>query len=233
MARLSFFLLLVTLAIPTHAAAPMKVHVSYDVLKFGLRGATMTETFTRTDTHYRIESVIEAIGLARLIKPETIQVTSEGTVTEHGLRPDRFTMTRKLDSHLNARADFDWTHHHITLTDHKGTRTLPLKPGTQDRLSAMYQFMFLPVETMKDVKFDMTNGNKLDAYTFILTPGQSITIPLGTLKATYVVNPPEPNVSRTEVWLATERANVACKMAITDPDGSKFSQVATEIEIEP
>ncbi len=233
MVRTFIFLLLLILAIPSHAAAPMKVRMSYDVLKFGMTGATMTETFTRTETHYRIESVIEAIGLARLIKPETIRVTSEGTVTAQGLRPDVFTMTRKLDSHLDTRVDFDWNAHHITLTDHKGARTLPLKPGTQDRLSVMYQFMFLPVETLKEIKFDMTNGNKLDAYTFVLTPGQSVKVPVGTLKATYVVNPPEPNVSRTEVWLATDRANVACKMAITDPDGSKFAQVATAIEIEP
>ncbi len=233
MTRMFVGLLLLLALTTAHAAAPRSVHLSYDVFKFGVKGATMNETFTRTDNHYKIEGVAEAYGIVALVKPETIRTTSEGTVTEHGLRPDTFIITRKLDSHLNVRADFDWAHMQITLTDQKGKRTLPLKAGTQDRASAMYQFMFLPVETMKELTFDMTNGSKLDIYHYILTPGQRLTIPLGTFKTTYVTNPPEPNVTRTEVWLATERANVVCKMVLTDPDGSKFSQVATKIEIEP
>jgi len=233
MTRLFLCLLLSTLAMSSHAAAPMKVHASYDVLKFGLKGATMTETFTRTDSHYTIESVTEAFGLVAVFKPETIRVTSEGTVTAHGLRPDTFTITRKLDTDLNARADFDWAHQRITLTNRNGKRTLQLKAGTQDRLSAMYQFMFLALQNVTELTFDMANGNKLDVYNYTLMPNQSVTIPLGTFKTTYVVNPLEPGVNRTELWVATERANLPCKMVITDPDGSKFSQVLTKIEIEP
>ncbi len=233
MSRAFAALLLFALAAASQAAPPTKVQATYNVLKFGMRVVAMSETFTRTNDRYRIESVNEAIGLAALIKPEVIRVVSEGAVTEQGLRPDIFTITRKVDAHLNARADFDWARHQITLTDHKGKRTLPLKPATQDRLSAMYQFLFLPVQDMKELKFDMTNGNKLDAYSFILTPGQSVTVPLGTLRATYVVTAPEPGATRTEAWLATERANVPCKMVITDPDGSKTTQVLTKLELAP
>jgi hypothetical protein len=233
MARLLLCLLLFAPAMPVHAAAPMKVHASYDVRKFGLKGATMTETFIRADNHYSIESVTEAVGLVAAFKPEIIRVISQGTITAHGLRPDTFTITRKLDTHLNARADFDWAHQRITLTNSNGARTLPLKAGTQDRLSAMYQFMFLPLHELKELTFDMTNGNKLDVYNYILTPGRNVTIPLGTLEATYVVNPPEPGVNRTELWLATDDANLPCKMVITDPNGGQFSQVLTSIQIEP
>ncbi len=231
--RRLFACLLLSVLTTAHAAAPKSVHLSYDVFKFGLKVGTMNETFTRTDTHYKIESVTEPYGLLAAVYPEVIRATSEGTITEHGLRPDVFIVTRKRDAKLNARADFDWTHMQITLTDQKGKRTLPLKAGTQDRASAMYQFMFLPVETMKDLSFDMTNGNKVDMYRYTFTPGQTLKTPLGTFKVTYLTNPPEPNVTRTEVWLATERSNVVCKMVLTDPDGSKFSQVATRIEIEP
>lgn len=232
MRRMFPFLLLFALA-TAQAAAPKSVHLSYDVFKFGLKVGTMNETFTRTDTHYKIESVTEPAGLLAAVYPEVIRATSEGAITEHGLRPDTLIVTRKRDSNLNARADFDWAHMRITLTDQKGKRTLPLKAGTQDRASAMYQFMFLPVETMKELKFDMTNGNKLDVYQYTLTPGQSVKVPFGTLRATYVATPPEPNVTRQEVWLATDRANVVCKLMLTEPGGSEFSQVATKIEIEP
>ncbi len=233
MARVLICLFLFAVAQPLHAEAPRKIHAYYDVLKFGVKGGTMTETFTRTDNHYTIESVSEAAGLVAVIKPEVIRVTSEGTVTAQGLRPDTFIITRKLDTDRNTRADFDWEHQRITLTDRNGKRTLPLKAGTQDRLSAMYQFMFLPLQNMKELKFDMTNGNKVDVYRYSLTPGQSVSTPLGTFKAIYVANPPEPGGSRTELWLAAEHFHLPCKMVITDPDGSKFSQVLTRIDTEP
>lgn len=226
-------LLLFALA-TAHAAPPKIVHATYDVLRSGFKVGTMTETFTRTDNHYKIESVTEPTGLvAALYKPEVIRATSEGTVTTRGLRPDTFVITRKIDSQLNARADFDWAHMQITLTDRNGKRTQPLRIGAQDRASAMYQFMFLPVETVKELNFDMTNGNKVDAYRYTLTPGQSVKTPAGTFRATYVVNPPEPNTTRVELWVATDRANVVCKMALTEPDGGKTTQVLTRLELSP
>ncbi len=225
--------LLLCVSAPLHAAAPSKVQASYEVQKGGITVATITETFTRTQNRYTLESVSQAVGLLALFKPETIRVTSEGTVTPHGLRPVTFVSSRKLDSNRNTRADFDWEHNRITLNERAGSRTLPLRPGTQDRLSAMYQFMFLPLQGMSELKFDMTNGAKLDTYTYHLTGGQSVTTPLGTFKAIYAASPVEPGAGRTEIWLAEDRANFPYKMVVTDSDGSKFTQVLTKLDLVP
>ncbi len=215
------------------AESPSRLQVSYDILKGGVKAATITETYTRTQDRYQIESVSKAVGLLALFKPETIRVTSQGTLTAKGLRPLTFTNERKLDTERNARADFDWTANRITLTDRTGKRTAPLPAGTQDRLSAMYQFMFAPLKDAATLDFHMTNGSKVDIYNYHITPGQSETVPLGSFKALHVASPPKAGESRTEIWLATEHANFPYKMVITDPDGDKLTQVLTQFDFVP
>ena len=218
-------------AIP--ADAPSRLQVSYDVLKDGFKAAIITETYTRKQNAYHIESVSKAVGIVALIKPETIRVVSEGAVTAKGLRPITFTNKRELDAERNASADFDWKANSITLNDRNGNRALPLPAGTQDRLSAMYQFMFVPLKNASALDFYMTNGSKVDIYNYLVTPEQSVTVPLGTFKTLYVASPPKDGESRTEIWLATEYANFPCKMVITDPDGGKLTQVLTRFDSAP
>jgi hypothetical protein len=215
------------------AEIPSSLHVSYDVFKDGIKAATITETYTRKQGSYHIESISKAVGLLALLKPETILVVSEGTVTAKGLRPLTFTSKRKLDTERNTSADFDWEANRITLTDRAGEQTVPLQQGTQDRLSAMYQFMFVPLKNASALDFYMTSGSKIDTYNYFITPGQSVTVPLGTFKALYVASPPKAGESRTEIWLVTEHANFPFKMVITDPDGGKFTQVLTQFNFEP
>ena len=233
-ARLVFWLLLC--GVTTFAGAaepPTRLQVSYDILKGDIRAATITETYTRTQDHYHIESVSKAIGLLAIFKPEIIRTTSEGTVTAKGLHPLIYTQERKLDTERNVRADFDWTASRITLADRNGKRTQPLPAGTQDRLSTMYQFMFAPLKDATALDFYMTNGSKVDIYNYLITPDQSVTAPLGTFKALYIASPQKKGESRTEIWLATERANFPYKMVITDPDGDKLTQVLTQFDVAP
>ena len=219
-------------ATPSLPVQVTNVDAHYDVLKGNIKVATMTETYTLTQGGYHIESVTKAIGLLAMFKPEVIRVTSEGILTAKGLRPLTYIQERKLDTARNSRADFDWKTKHITLTDRAGKRTLPLPAGTQDRLSAMYQFMFAPLQNAAELNFNMTNGSKVDDYSYRITPDQSMTIPLGTFKALYVANPPQNGAARTEIWLATEHGNFPYKMTITESEGDNFTQVLTQINFE-
>ncbi|HTN93217.1 MAG TPA: DUF3108 domain-containing protein [Gallionella sp.] len=233
MRSLLFILASMCFGPPAYAAPPGNIRVHYDLLYGSIRGATVDENFTLKQDHYTIESISRAVGLVAVFKPETIRVTSEGKLTSHGLQPFAFASTRKLDSDRNTRADFDWTHQQITLTNRTGKQTLPLPPDTQDRLSAMYQFMFLALEKTDKLDFHMTNGDKLDIYNYLITHDQTVTVPLGTFKAQYVTSVPEAGSNRTEIWLATEHSNFPYKMVITDQDGTRISQILTHIEFVP
>ena len=229
-----FFCLLLGGSIPDAAASavtPTRIHAQYNVLKGNMKVGTINETYTRTQDSYIVESTWKAVGLLAMFKAETIQVTSTGNITAQGLQPVTYIHKRKLDSKRNARAEFDWNTLRITLTDRDGTRTLPLPAGTQDRLSAMYQFIFTKLNEATSLDFHMTNGNKVDIYNYQITPNESVTVPLGKFKATYLASPKRRNETRTEIWLATEHFNFPYKMILTESEGGSLTQVLTHFEL--
>jgi hypothetical protein len=144
-----------------------------------------------------------------------------------------FSDVREGEEDRNRSAEFDWNTMQLTMIEHAQRTVVPLPEDTQDRLSAMYQFMFLSLSKTDKLDFHMTNGGKLDIYNYRITHDQSVTVPLGTFKALYVASVPEAGVNRTEIWLATEHANFPYKMVITDPDGGKLTQVLTKFDFVP
>ena len=224
--------LLLLLSLPAQAA-PSRLEAQYDIFKSGLKIATMHETFTRDKGQYRIESITKPFGLFALLKHETIRVISAGTVTAQGLRPQTFDYTREHDTDRNAHADFDWQAGKVTLTDRAGTRSLPLHKDTQDRLSTMYQFMFLKLDHSVELKFDMTNGSKVDDYRYLITPGRHVTVPLGSFRTLYLASPARASGGRTEIWLAGKLDNLPCKMVITEGNGDKLTQTLTQLKLVP
>ncbi len=232
--HLAVWLLLCGIAQPLFAAeSPSRIQANYDVLKGSIMVATITETYTRTRDGYHIESISHAVGLLALIKAETIHITSAGVLTAQGLRPVSYIHERRLDTKRNARADFDWSANLITLTDRAGQRTLPLSAGTQDRLSMMFQFMFTELKNASTLSFSMTNGSKVDDYSYRVTTKQSVTVPLGTFQATHLITPLLAGKSQTEIWLAAEHANFPCKMVITEADGDNLTLVLTKVDFAP
>ncbi len=216
-----------------YADSPSSVSASYDIYKGSLKVGQIKEIYTRNKEQYSLSSITRAVGLVAIFKPGRIVITSSGLINSRGLQPVSFSDRRESDESKERHADFDWKTKQLTLTEHGQKNTLPLPDGTQDRLSAMYQFMFLSLAKTSMLSFYMTNGGKLDIYNYHITPDQSVTVPLGTFKALYVASVPEAGSNRTEIWLAEEHANFPYKMIITDPDGDRLSQVLTKFDFVP
>lgn len=215
------------------AVPPGSVQASYDVYKGGIKIAQIDETFTRDKDRYTLVSTTRPVGLLAIFKPGKIVISSNGLVGPQGLQPLRFSDQRERDEDRDRSAEFDWNAKQLTLINHGKRSKYPLPGDTQDRLSAMYQFMFLPLAKAGALNFHMTNGSKLDIYNYRITPGQSVTVPLGTFNGFYVASVPEADASRTEIWLAGEHADFPCKLVITDKDGGKFSQELTRFNSVP
>lgn len=230
----SFAWLMLLVAESSYAATPGNIQASYDIYKAGIQIGEIDEKFSiDKDNHYTIVSTTRATGLLAVFRPGKIILHSNGLVDAHGLRPLSFSDVREGDEDRDRSAKFDWHTMKLTMLEHKQRTVVPLPDGTQDRLSAMYQFQFLSLDNTDKLNFHMTNGSKLDIYNYRVTHDQRLTIPLGTFKALYIASVPQTGSNRTEIWLAGKHANFPYKMVITDPDGGQLSQVLTRIVSTP
>ncbi len=216
------------------AAPPEHMQASYDIYKGGIRIGYIEETFAVGKDHrYSIVSTTRAAGLLAIFRPGKIIISSSGLVDEHGLRPLAFSDLREGDEGRNRSAAFDWSRKQLTMNEHNQRTVVPLPDDTQDRLSAMYQFMFLQLSKADTLSFHMTNGGKLDIYNYRITHDQSVTVPLGKFKALYVASVPEAGVNRTEIWLAGKDYDFPYRMVITDPDGGQLIQELAKLTSVP
>lgn len=219
---------------PAVFAAPPARHIeaSYEVSTKGVKIAVITEKFTRTDNHYRIESLTKPVGLLALFKPDTIYVISEGDITSQGLHPKSYAYKRSQETLKNTAADFDWSQSTLMLSDRYGQRFEPLPGDTQDRLSALYQFRYEPLlRDRKELIMHITNGSKIDTRHYLIHTKQMLTVPMGTLETLYLHTPPESTAWKTEIWLSVENGNFPCKIIVTEDSGDQLTQVLTALSI--
>ncbi len=225
--------LLLALLLPaaTAIAAPQTVQARYEVSLNGAPVGLMQDVFEIRDGRYSIVSETHATGVLALVQRRPARVTSSGEVDRSGLRPLTFEATRGNSDARRVRADFDWTAHTLTLNHDGRSETAALPPGAQDRLSVMYQFLFLNADQVRDLKFAMTNGRKIDQYRYANGPDTALDTPMGRLAVIHLVKQRAPGDTATEIWLAREHAMLPVKMRIIEDDGSRYEQVIVKIDM--
>lgn len=229
----AFGLAVTLLPAPAAQAAPQTVRAQYDVSMNGVPVGVMQDVFEVRDGRYQIVSETHAIGVLALVQRRPARVTSTGEAGRTGLRPQTFEATRGNSDARRTRADFDWIGNTLTLIHDGRSDTVALPQGSQDRLSVMYQFLFLAPEQLRDLRFAMTNGRKLDQYRYSIGPDTALDTPLGRLAVVHLVKQQAPGDTATEIWLAREHAMLPVKMRIIEDDGSRYEQVIARIEMPP
>jgi hypothetical protein len=231
-----FALVLLTTGLAGAAATPeppQSVSASYDVFLHGAHIATMAETYEAKGGEYRLVSDSNAVGVVGLFRRETVRFVSSGKLTPAGLQPLRFEGKRNDSDPRRVRGEFDWAGGRLTIEHHGQTETLPLPRGTQDRLSFLYQFMFVAPDRPRQMEISMTNGRKLDRYQYTVEPGVELDTPLGRITTVHLVKQRQPDETATEIWLSPRHRYLPVKMMVVERNGSRYEQVATRLEIKP
>ena len=218
------------IGVASAATPPDSVKADYDLYKDGLHIATVQETYARNGARYQIVSDSNPAGLLALFFRTKIKGQCVGAVTAAGLQPERLDYGRLDDPSKNVAAAFDWRAQQLHMTFDGRNETAPLDTGTQDRISVMYQFMFLAPDKLKLIEFPMTNGKKIEHYRYDLAGHAELATPLGKLNTLHLVKHRDPGENGTEVWLAADRHLFPVKLLILENDGSKFEQVITRLE---
>lgn len=183
----------------------------------------------RGDGTYLLVSESEAKGFASWFISGTLLQRSEGLVTEYGLQPHSFLY--QYGKHNKTRqAVLDWEQGRITLETDKGSKSSRLPAGTQDLMSFMYQFMYVP--PLREMLLNITNGKRLKAYSYSFVGEEDLSTKMGAMRVIHIENINDDGDEKTELWLALEYNYLPVKIRKTEEDGSVIEQVITSINTE-
>ena len=212
-------------------AAPTLVTASYKVYKAGIWIGTIDERFTREGEHYKIVSATETAGPLRLFLRDTLTVTSEGSISAGGLKPDSYQFARRNDQKKNISAVFAWDKHQIKSRHNDESETFKLPEGTQDRVSAMYQFMFNTTRAT-EVSVWMSQGKQAEQYRYRKLGEPVLTVNKESFSTVYYAREAKAGESRVHLWLAKEKYFLPVKIVFEDANGGSLEQVLTALHTE-
>lgn len=211
---------------------PQRVTTRFTVFKGlnGMRVGRAEQIWKLDGERYTISSVAEASGLFSLFASGKFIQESRGEITPAGLKPSDYRVERgKGGADKTDTAQFEWNAMTLTLASGGGKQTLKLPEGTQDLLSFMYQLAFAPPQSSV-VKLQVTNGRKLDSYTWWVVE-EALETPMGVLNTLHLGKHREEGEKDTEVWLAADYHYLPVKISQIDKDGDGLVLLANEIEL--
>lgn len=214
-------------------ASPQQIDAVYDLYRNGQKLGSVVEHFTRSGKQYRIASETQAAGSLKLLWPGKIRLESKGEVDRAGLRPLNFSHARSDKPNKTAVATMDWPKRTVAFQYKGETREEnALRDGTQDQLSQLYQFVFLP-RLPTDYSLDVVNGKGRHDYRYARRDGGKITVPAGQFAVqqfTRLVAPGDDNA--VTVWVAPARQNFPVQIRVVE-DGATLEQRLVRLTIKP
>jgi hypothetical protein len=215
---------------------PMTVRASYKVYKAGIWIGSIDEQFTREGDNYKIVSVTETAGPLRLFLRDTLTVTSTGTVGAGGLKPNSYQFARRNDQKKNISATFDWDKHQVLSHHNDVNESFELPAGTQDRLSAMYQFMF-NIPRTSEVNLWMSQGKKAEHYLYKKISEPVLIVNQEEVATVYYAREAKTDESKVHLWLGNGKNGKAkfhlpVKIVFEDEHGATLTQTLVALQTE-
>jgi hypothetical protein len=221
-------LLFLSLAAPA-LALPTEIEAEYLIATSGIPIGRVSESYSRTGNAYRIESTTRSEGLFKLFRDDAVILKSEGRVVPAWLQPLRFEQQRAGDRSRDILAAFDWGGSLLRSRYRGEESTHPLPPGTQDRLSILYQFMNM-TPGGNEVRLHMSNGRKVERYAYRRVDEAVITTPAGEFATVHYERITEgANEDKAQLWLAKDRYNLAVRIVFQDARGLQLEQTITSL----
>ena len=206
---------------------PQRVTIVFDVNRGNFSLGTGTEVLETNGSSYSIVSQTHPTGIAALIPKAKIRRESRGMITSQGLRPQQFLDQRGKDE--PAIAKFDWKNKLITYEREGNAQSEALPNIAYDRLCIAYNFVFHQPQG-KEFQFSMTDGKRLSEYRYLMVGREIVNTPMGKMQTIHWTKQREKETDRgADLWLATDRNFLPVRIVFTDKDGSRYEQVATQI----
>lgn len=232
------FVLLVFFSLSSLAALQQnhpsrRIQANYAVTKNGQPFANVRELFVITGSTYTVESITKGIGIYALLGER--KLTSQGEVTELGLKPQRFELHQGDSTKKTLISDFDWANNTLRMLVKGIVKDVALSVGAQDLASYAYQFMFLPKPLKNTVSVTMTTGKKLNQYAYQISEAEEILEISGAQYKSLHLTQINQNSLKTDtkdLWLGVDQQYLPVKIIMIDDNGQKLEQTLTELHVE-
>jgi len=213
------------------ASQPTQIEAQYIVTTNG--GITIgraSEVFSRKGDSYSIRSETRSDGALKAFLDDQITVESSGRVDKEGLKPLEYSERRAKDNKRDLKSTFDWKINvmHTELRNDPSDYWFP--PGTQDRISVMYQFMHMK-ELGETLTIPMAERRKINTYTYKLIGQERTATPAGDFDTRHYRRvTTDPKETKVDLWLAKDRHNFPVRVIFDDPKGYKLEQQLVALE---
>jgi hypothetical protein len=159
----------------------------------------------------------------------SLEQRSEGLITPTGLQPGNFR--QKITFRKPQTATFDWANKKVALDNGKRVETVDLPSNTQDFLSFMYQFMFVP--PLDQMHLNLTDGKQLKTYLYEFEGEDTLSTKIGALRTWHITKSSRDNDRKTELWLALDYRYLPVRIRYTEKDGKVTDVIVSNLKVEP
>ncbi len=222
-------LLLTSILSPT-MAAPTQSTFTYSVSRGKEVIGEIQETLTIDAQRYKLESKTIPLGVAAVFVKDTITMSSEGGYSANGFKPEQFEYRRSTKPSKNAIARFDWAAMRAEFSYEGKTESQALPELLQDRLSALYQFRILK-NPPKTLNLPVSNGKKIENQLFKNIGEETLTLPIGKVKATRYMREHTPDDDGITIWVSDQWA-APVKILVTSKKGGQTEQVLKRAKLD-
>ena len=209
---------------------PKNAQLTFAVYKGsgGFRVGEAIHTLEIDDGRYVLNAVTRTVGLVSLFKSFELTQYSSGSYNKSGLQPELFFEQRKDKlTTLRYTAEFD---HETQVVRFSQGGEFVLPPETMDILSVMYQFP--PLAHTEIVEVSVSNGRKIERYTFEVTAEEKTSTALGELLTVRLHKMHSPNEEGLDIWLAREYRLFPVKIQFIEKNGEVTGEaVITDIRV--
>ena len=216
-------LLLAALAASARAELPARVEIAYELRRNGSAMAEITAALEHANGAYRLVERWHGRNLYALLGRATR--TSVGSIGRDGVRVREFTDERT--GRDTSRAWFDWKSNLLTSRYKGRTRTEPIPPNAQDRISFMLALALAPPGT-KALDVHLVDGRGTSHHVYEFLRKERVTTPAGEFDALVVGRSTADE--RLEMWLAAALGYLPVRMLVTENSGTRYDQLAIRIE---
>lgn len=215
-----------TVAATPTVTMPRRIEVEFAVARNRGGSGIARHVWQRIgEDRYRIESTLEATGIASLFMQGKYAQTSEGVIGANGLAPERFSVDRR---NQNETVRFNRDANRMEFSNGQPAAELP--PGAQDLLSFAFQFAFDPPQR-KSLNLALTNGRKLGQYNYLILDDEILPTPVGSIATVHIFKLHEPDDDGLEMWLAPTLFYAPVKMLRVEKDGTRYELTITALRI--